>query len=471
MAENKGIENKIKEGFEAQSRKAPKGVWENIAPTVGISAVDVKINAKVNEGFETMNSTAPDEVWEAVKRQVNIDQAWWGVRRMLKGRILLRRIRDIAAALLLLLLLSWGGYQVLQNEKGSPVAEQTNVENVQADAEPVKGTTSIQKEIKESTKPQGDDISAALTESGGTVSGTDVKRFAEQDVKFAKTIQGDKPFVSEQQDGGINEVALTGLAEISTTAFYILDGDTALEYMPLLAYLIETDARLPDGQENSGFLMMAHSDDRRDTIATKPHRFEIGLTYSYNNTWLLNNETRTSYDPNSLTSTDATYASSYGLTASYGLSATSALVTEVYGNARVRQDYGIYVEGTYTDKDVELNYSKVTLLYQRNMLHRYGRVASRYTIKVGAYGAKLKTKYRYYNTVLVSQSDDYSGIDYGLKVAIGQEKELKRFVVGYGLNGEYGLKNIFTGNVRIPADFNKTTNAQIGAYLVLKYNL
>ena len=118
-----------------------------------------------------------------------------------------------------------------------------------------------------------------------------------------------------------------------------------------------------------------------------------------------------------------------------------------------------------------MNYSKITLLYQRNIQQHMRIIPSKYTIKAGWYFAYLKNKFRYHNDDIVSINDDYADLDFGIKLAIGQEKDIRKFILGYGINSEYGLKNIFRGNERMDADFDNTKIARIGAYLIVKYKL
>lgn len=116
-----------------------------------------------------------------------------------------------------------------------------------------------------------------------------------------------------------------------------------------------------------------------------------------------------------------------------------------------------------------MNYSKVTLLYQRNILQRARKIPSRYTVKAGGYLGFLKNEFRYYNNNIVLLNDSYTNIDYGVKLAIGQEKDINSFIVGYGINSEYGLRNIFVGNKRFPAALNQTHTFNVGGYINLKY--
>ncbi|MCH8216437.1 MAG: hypothetical protein IH892_06655 [Planctomycetes bacterium] len=218
----------------------------------------------------------------------------------------------------------------------------------------------------------------------------------------------------------------------------------------------------------------ARADAPRPSLAAAfelPSVIEMGLTYSYNNTWILNNETTAAFDPNSLVSTSATYAGSYGLEICIGLAPNQALTSQVYINSSVKQDYEFYVEGRYTDKTVHVNYLKFTLMYKVSFPQINKTINSKYTVQLGPYLAKLKNQSLYYGDVLVSVSKDYSEVDFGVKLALGQDKRINRFILSYGINGEYGLVNVFNGRGRVTPEFDVTRNAHIGAYLSLKYSL
>ncbi|MEO6302535.1 MAG: hypothetical protein ABIP51_05125, partial [Bacteroidia bacterium] len=206
-------------------------------------------------------------------------------------------------------------------------------------------------------------------------------------------------------------------------------------------------------------------------LIVKPKKFEIGITYSYNNTWIINNETQKSFDQNSLTQTFLAFASSYGVVANYNVSNYNALSAEFYFNSTSRQKYGEYIEGTYSQHTLQFNYAKLTLLYQLNINQpRYKKIASKYTFKAGVYGSYLKSYDHSYSRVNFADDDKYKSNDYGIKIAIGQEKKMQNIIFGYGLNAEYGFNNTFAGSKQMPSNFNITKNALVGAYFNLKYN-
>ena len=480
MSKKTDINNKVKDSFDSIRSTAPAGLWEGISEGLDISPADQALDSKLKESFTDQGVKAPDKVWSNVNRQLNIDKVWKGTLAALIKITLFRRLRRVAA-LLLLLLLGWGGYSSFDgqrysdsdnseikevadastpivgdedqdiriNDPGVPVSNGSDLEGQTNTAEPVYSTN------EQDSKPEGE-----LTQKGSAV-GTKTN-FQISNVNGAGN---DEFMVATASSTPANIESGTVLPEINTPEGLSVETSNAvsvaLEEMIALDILLNNGA--PSWPEP---IIKDHQDPANKN---KLNGIEVGLTYSYNNTWILNNETSAAFDPNSLVSTKATYAGSYGIEASVRLSPNHALTTQVYINSKVKQDYGVYIEGRHTEKRVEVNYMKFTLMYKMTYPQFNKKFNTRYTIQVGPYLAKLKSQSVYYGDELVAISSDYSEKDLGIKLALGQEKTFGRIIVCYGLNGEYGLVNIFTGSGRLTPKFDDTRNANIGGYLSLKY--
>ena len=123
MADNKNIDNKIRESFEGLNRSAPQGLWEDLSENLDISKSDSTIDERVKEGFQHIDKSAPDHIWGGVNRALNIDRVWRRVTGVLDRRAAFKRWARNVAAALLLLLLSWGGYRNLSNQQTPIIAE------------------------------------------------------------------------------------------------------------------------------------------------------------------------------------------------------------------------------------------------------------------------------------------------------------------------------------------------------------
>ena len=109
---------------------------------------------------------------------------------------------------------------------------------------------------------------------------------------------------------------------------------------------------------------------------------------------------------------------------------------------------------------------------RRNMRLKNMNPGSRYFVRLGPYYSILSQKKVYYtrNSEIIDLPEtSLSKNDYGVKLSFGWETEIKRIVIGGGLQSEYGIKNLFTGNENVPSDFNRTNNFSYGLFLTLKY--
>lgn len=202
--------------------------------------------------------------------------------------------------------------------------------------------------------------------------------------------------------------------------------------------------------------------------------YEIGLIYSLNNTILINNQTKASYTETSLVDRIPTFTSNYGLVFNYCFSLKSAIAVEYLFANKENQILGIYKNGRYYQKNLKLDYARLTLMYQKNLYSIKNKVFSNYFIKGGCYFAYLKSIANYYqnnNEIIYDTTDDYSSGDYGVKLSIGVEKNVKKLIFGCGFGSEYGLKNIFIGNNSTPPEFDRTNNFNLGINFIIKYKI
>lgn len=206
-------------------------------------------------------------------------------------------------------------------------------------------------------------------------------------------------------------------------------------------------------------------DDSKKNKDPNIRNFEAGPVWVFHNSWLLNNETRNSFDENSLISTDASYKQHWGLAVNYKLTGKSILATEIHFLSKIGQQYKMYGEGEYLKKGLELRYNKIVLQYQRNLMGRGTVIPSWFTVKAGIYGGLLHEKLG----EIREEESRYSRFDYGLRLALGQENKLGRIVLGYGFSTERGFKNVFRGTEKIPAAYNKTYIQNFGTYVNVRY--
>ena len=465
MDEEKNIENKIKESFSGLNKSAPTDLWTKLSDKLLISDSDANIDSRIKEGFENYNKSAPTQIWNAVNKQLNIDKVWKKISEELDRRPIIIFWRKMAmVSALLLLLLSGSLYVIKNNDSSSPFSQQMHEtqKNKQTDRKGIRhlSTSSISidnkkkkillKSISE-TSPQTRNVNAKIRNEERN---SQKKYFNEKSNIYGGSDSTSNILIKKSKIAFSEALAPTEADSVSFTTLIpinmnLMDSAIASELIPQPLILFDNTLKEPPLNKK---------------------RFEVGITYSYNNTWIINNNTRSSFDENSLIQTAAAYAGSYGFIANYGIFKNSAISTEFYINSKYIQKYAEFNDGKFNNKSVEFNYYKFTLLYQFNINQSYKKIPSKYTFKGGIYCASLKSHKQDINQHTLSVTDKYTTTDYGLKCAIGQEKTIKNNIIfGYGLNTEYGLKNIFNGNPQMPKNFNVTQNALIGGYANLKY--
>ena len=69
---DKHIEKAIKDSFDREQKRAPKGLWASIDQAANLSTDEYKIR----ESFDNQIKSAPSKTWNNLKRQLIIDDVW-----------------------------------------------------------------------------------------------------------------------------------------------------------------------------------------------------------------------------------------------------------------------------------------------------------------------------------------------------------------------------------------------------------
>lgn len=494
MADHDNIDKKIREGFGDMKGKAPGDLWSRLNDQLDDDAVD----AVVRNGFEQQNLSAPEGVWKEVNKQLTIDRAWKGVHRMLNWRTAWRRTRQVAALLLLLLLIFWGGNSLFNNNDiaehggGSTVnnripddsADMHQSEVVAQASEAADNTvqngveTSDKDDVKTSISNGNNEGANEPVPESNSVSGVEKTYLANSDEGSAVPQGGTT--ISEGPIGVVNN---RGQAEdnapsefdSNVNAAYVSDTENEKNIEAKTRYINKVQGReLALHNKIDQAEMTPRDGCVLDTIKDneKKWKLDIGLISVYQNTSLLNNETRKSFDKNSLISSSASFAGAYGGTASLIRNDKHGINITGYFQSRTMQQYGLYIEGQYADKVITLDYGKVAITYQRNLTatnNHFRKLKTALVLKGGMYYGWLKKMSVSYTGTEYVNDDKYANSDIGLTIQAGQDLRLNRFVIGYGLNLEQGLKNIYSGNAEIPAYFNRTVLFNAGVYMNFRY--
>lgn len=469
MSDKRNIEDKIRESFEGMNRKAPKDIWENLNEKL---VNEDALNKKVKESFEDSEVSAPKQVWEGINKQLNIDSAWKGVKRMLIWRTIVRRSRRFAALILLLLFFGWGGSQffkqyperfTLSEVKTEKLINQKDNQEQKHTPTTIKESAKLQKgkgENSNQNNPQQPESKISTEEFVGTAPSTDKNAVkGEEFASAALTVE--------------NAVTKSNLFQNRNTMLLIDEKETAKKANEQELAVLQQIPMLPakmimDSSTNLQILEIACLEDSVFKEKNRK-RFEVGLIYSYNQTTLFNNETRKSFDEQSLVSSEASYAGNFGISGLFRFSQRHGITANGYMKSGMKQHYKTYLEGQYTEKDIRLDYRKLAVAYQHNIMSNIPLMETSFTVNGGVYYAWLKKGTSSYNGVINTVTDNFANNDFGILVQAGQEVTKGSFVLSYGFNLERGLKNIFAGDGKTPADFDVTTAFSIGGYLSTRY--
>lgn len=457
MDENKNIENKIKESFERLNKSARTDLWDKLSGKLSVSPIDESIDAKIKNGFENISKALPPRVWGSVNRQLNIDRVWKRISAELDRRPVIIYWRKLGGIAALLLLLLGGSIYLFKHKRFQPEYNQQYINKDQQQNKLSVFSNEKKSAVKNGITPKSTAL-AHKQNANPLVNTNSGFKFNPQQYNPNNSIRN-LSTAKKMIDKNSDNLVQTHSQELS-------DSLPVIMLQSITTSLIENNIvhePILSALTSSNFIPT-------DTTAVRKKRFEFGITYSYNNTWIINNDTRKSFDENSLIQTVPAWSASYGIVANYNIFSNSSVSAEFFVNSKYTQRYDEFVEGVFNRKTTEFNYYKLALLYQFNINQSpYRLVPSKYTFKAGFYGSYLKNHTHDYTRVLSPKTDTYTKADYGARIAIGQEKTFKRVIIGYGLNAEYGFKNIFEGNRQVPSQFNVSRNALIGGYVNLKY--
>jgi len=193
---------------------------------------------------------------------------------------------------------------------------------------------------------------------------------------------------------------------------------------------------------------------------------DFGLVYAYKNTWLLNYETRNGLDPEKLGNTLPTFHQDIGVTTTLEFNKRYRVGMEFLFKSEAGQNYQQYINASFVDKNINLNYLKFQTFYYLKSKKIPGNAI------VGAYIARLATAEEQLANTKFSIGQNYTRLDYGLltgyqfNIALGN-----RLMIKPGVRVNYNLNNIFKGDDIMPGHFKKTRNLAASFNVTLTYRL
>ena len=532
-AVDQSIDQKIQESYSASNTiKAPLMIWNNIDQQLDrpIGEEDALMDGKINSSYRSQEDTAaPNSVWNAVNKQLNIDRSWNKIAQVLEQQPIVSDWRKkmfhfFAAASVLFFLVKNCIHQtgpnplelsqevaLHSNEAKNKAPKSVGIISSTSEFPALKSLSSGQDWAKQSTPQKNEWVDIAVEEQqykkpkqlsndiplvvqstpqqnpsvdfiaveetplnhSSASNQLSPKQTSTQNIVEANLLDSSSSFISNtvvantllQQDALVKDINInTNQSDESSVTM-------AASAQPPLAYLsiIERNLfNLSDPTEPIQVLE-APSLSNIPPIAAK---VQAGAFIVLNATMLLNNDTRSGFDASSLVQNYYGMAANYGVWISCKIKAKSALIAEFSINADNRQAYGVYERGNYYIKEWVMKYNRLSLAYQHEFwsTRKYGKIQSKLLGQAGLYAGFLREAKLFYDGDLkFDGSQEHHRLDFGFKLAFGQEIYMDRFVFGYGLRFDFGVVNIFKGNTNSNPNDNNTNIIHLGGYLSIGY--
>lgn len=447
MSKNKDI-SRIKESFESQSFNAPNDLWSKIESGIENQALDAKVkesfenismkapafdyetlsNApnKIDEwvkgSFEQTLVGAPENVWEGIQNGMQVDAVWNAIQSKIRVRSNKWQVLAVAASVAFLFAVipfkTFDTRLVDIEFPESLLGEQANTENSLI--------------IEDSNVLLANALETDLVDNNSGMQSTRI----------------DEPYSTVKESNQSDDDQKSELDYLSTSS---------IEKIP--SNLISP----------SHSLSPAHD----IIIPTKESKwsFNAGIIAGVSNTWLLDNDTRASLNNESLLDSKFSIGEMYGITAEAKLNNKHSFSTNILLNDVKRSKLGYYENGFYKHRKTKIEFFKASVLYGYQVNLNTSKFGQALLFKAGPYVGVNKASYVVNEDVMTSFNSSYKKVDVGLNMQIGHEINVSRFIVGYGLNTEVGMRNIFDGNAFVPSKLNYTNNISAGLYFSLKYKL
>ncbi|MDD2197571.1 MAG: hypothetical protein PHE03_13840 [Bacteroidales bacterium] len=405
-----------------------------------------KFDIEYNKWLKQVDVDASDSVWNEIQDELDFIETWDNISSQLdvvkpqKGRIIamkyLKPFAAVAAVILLMLL----PVKYLTDQVIQPIIiseqhkEESKIEELILDE-----TTPIKKRQEGIAKLHAAevDIPTANTHHKNTLSASSENRLAE---------------LVEIEDAEDTALANERIAfdRLQTRPFAYND------------FLATNDVVLPKKQVKKTH---TYSEPKKSSDFTF-RVVEIGLVYGYKNTWLLNHETFNGLDPKRLGNTLPTFHQDIGASSTLEFNNRHQVGLEFLWKSETGQNYQQYINASFVDKNINLNYLKFQAFYYWNSRKIPGHAI------LGGYIARLDMAEEQLEKTRFNIDDNYTNLDYGLLAGYQFNFALSnRVIIKPSVRVTYNLINIFSGDDIMPSHFKKTKNLAASFNVSLSYRL
>ena len=392
---------------------------------------------------ESGNLEPPESIWENVQDQLDIDQSWQKINAHLEHKAAVKRQYWYAAAAGLIIFIMAGGYWWFKSNN-----------------------MYLEKQLAEKTIVVENDIHEPVIEENNNEipkKENSIEAIKEKDLLHHTTEQESAQLA--QKD--VREESLKQI-QAQETIQKNIDNERLIMLEPYELNIVDFS------EENNKTLALVEPfeierDSKTDKITFQ--KIYAGATGQLANTWLLNEKTYTGMEKSSLTASNASFGSNFGLFAGANLSKKLFIQLDFNIISQNKQDYNEYLNGQYISNEMKFNYSQLGFsLRYITFSNRY--MKGEHNIYAGGYWGYLHSAYQKIDQEIVNITDYYTQSDYG--IFLGYEyifPVYQNLGFGTGVKAAYGLNNIYAGDQYIPSYLNKTHNASLNITFSLKYSI
>lgn len=192
---------------------------------------------------------------------------------------------------------------------------------------------------------------------------------------------------------------------------------------------------------------------------------DAGLVFGYKNTWLLNYETYNGLNPSKLNSALPTYRQELGIATTLLIKSRTEIGFEFFWRSEVGQNYQQYIDASYMNRNINLDYLKFQSFY----IWSHQKVPGE--MLFGGYYSILKTGRETQGGTSFIVTRNYSDSDYGILLGYQLKMDINnRLTLKPGIRINYNMHNIFKGDNIIPAHLKKTNSFSAGFNISLAYD-
>lgn len=191
---------------------------------------------------------------------------------------------------------------------------------------------------------------------------------------------------------------------------------------------------------------------------------EVGLVYAYKNTWLLNYETRNGLNPEKLSQTLPTFHQDIGLSTTLAFNNQHLFGLEFFLKSKTGQNYQQYINASFVERNINLDYLKLQGFYIRNFQKVPGEVI------FGGYFASLTMAEEQREKIKINMNNNYNNHNFGLLAGYQFNIAFENNItVKPSLRLNYNLNNIFKGDDLTPGYLKNTKSFAASFNLSLSY--